>query len=42
MNGVEIEDAVTALALDAFDAAGFPFALLRTFGNKAPGTSAGQ
>ncbi|MGB3747407.1 MAG: DNA methyltransferase [Rhodanobacter sp.] len=34
MNAVEIEEAVTALALEAFDAAEFPFAFLRAFGNK--------
>ncbi len=34
MNAVEIEEAVTALALDAFDAAEFPFAFLQAFGNK--------
>ena len=34
MNAVEIEEAVTALALEAFDAAAFPFAFLQAFGNK--------
>lgn len=34
MNAVEIEEAVTALALQAFDAAEFPFAFLQAFGNK--------
>jgi len=34
MNAVEIEEAVTALALEAFDAAEFPFAFLQAFGNK--------
>jgi hypothetical protein len=34
MNAVEIEEAVTALALEAFDATEFPFAFLQAFGNK--------
>lgn len=34
MNAVEIEEAVTSLALEAFDAAEFPFAFLQAFGNK--------
>ena len=34
MNAVEIEEAVSALAGEAFDAAEFPFAFLRAFGNK--------
>jgi len=34
MNAVEIEQAVSALAEQAFDAAEFPFAFLQAFGNK--------
>ena len=34
MNAVEIEEAISALAGQAFDAAGFPFAFLQAFGNK--------
>lgn len=34
MNAIEIEEAVTALALEVFDAAEFPFAFLQAFGNK--------
>jgi hypothetical protein len=34
MNAVEIEEAVSALAEQAFDAAEFPFAFLQAFGNK--------
>jgi len=34
MNAVEIEAAVSALALEPFDAAEFPFAFLAAFGNK--------
>lgn len=34
MNAVEIEEAVTALAGQAFDAAEFPYAFLTAFGNK--------
>jgi hypothetical protein len=34
MNAVEIEAAVSALALEPFDAEEFPFAFLRAFGNK--------
>ena len=34
MNAVEIEQAVTALAEQPFDAAEFPFAFLQAFGNK--------
>lgn len=34
MNAVEIEEAVSNLALRAFDAAEFPFAFLEAFGNK--------
>jgi hypothetical protein len=34
MNAVEIEEAVSVLAGQAFDAAGFPFAFLLAFGNK--------
>lgn len=35
MNAVEIEQAVTALAEQPFDAAEFPYAFLEAFGNKA-------
>ena len=35
MNAVEIEEAVSALADEPFDADGFPFAFLEAFGNKA-------
>jgi hypothetical protein len=35
MNAVEIEEAVSALAGQPFDAAEFPFAFLEAFGNKA-------
>lgn len=35
MNAVEIEEAVSALAEQAFDPAEFPFAFLQAFGNKA-------
>lgn len=35
MNPVEIEEAVSNLALEAFDAAEFPFQFLAAFGNKA-------
>jgi hypothetical protein len=34
MNAVEIEEAITALAEQPFDAAEFPFAFLQAFGNK--------
>lgn len=34
MNAVEIEDAVSALSEQPFDAAGFPFAFLEAFGNR--------
>ena len=34
MNAVEIEEAVTALVGQPFDAAEFPFAFLEAFGNK--------
>jgi len=34
MNAVEIEEAVSNLALRPFDAAEFPFAFLEAFGNK--------
>jgi hypothetical protein len=34
MNAVEIEEAVSALAGQAFDPAEFPFAFLQAFGNK--------
>lgn len=34
MNAVEIEEAVSALAAQRFDAAEFPYALLQAFGNK--------
>jgi hypothetical protein len=35
MNAVEIEEAVSKLAKEPFDAAGFPYAFLEAFGNKA-------
>lgn len=35
MNAVEIEEAVSALAEQAFDAESFPYAFLEAFGNKA-------
>ncbi len=35
MNAVEIEEAISALAGQPFDAAAFPFAFLEAFGNKA-------
>ncbi len=35
MNAVEIEEAVSALAAQPFDAEAFPFAFLEAFGNKA-------
>lgn len=34
MNAVEIEEAISALAEQAFDAPEFPFAFLQAFGNK--------
>jgi hypothetical protein len=34
MNAVEIEAAVSELAMQAFDAADFPYAFLAAFGNK--------
>jgi len=34
MNAVEIEEAVSHLAVQPFDAAGFPYAFLEAFGNK--------
>ena len=34
MNAVEIEAAISELALQPFDAAEFPFAFLAAFGNK--------
>lgn len=34
MNAVEIEEAISDLALEAFDQGEFPFAFLRAFGNK--------
>src|SRR6266404_6340409 len=34
MNAVEIEEAISALAEQAFDAAEFPFTFLQAFGNK--------
>jgi hypothetical protein len=34
MNAVEIEEAISALVEQAFDAAEFPFAFLQAFGNK--------
>lgn len=36
MNAVEIEEAISRLAEQPFDAAEFPFAFLEAFGNKAP------
>ena len=35
MNAVEIEEAISLLAEQEFDPAGFPFAFLEAFGNKA-------
>jgi hypothetical protein len=35
LNAVEIEEAITLLAEQAFDAASFPYAFLEAFGNKA-------
>ncbi|MCV2449652.1 hypothetical protein E3D03_020595 [Paracoccus sp. DMF] len=35
MNAVEIEEAISALAEQPFDATEFPFAFLEAFGNKA-------
>ncbi|WP_373091054.1 type IIL restriction-modification enzyme MmeI [Zhongshania sp.] len=35
MNAVEIEEAISALAEQAFDPEEFPFAYLEAFGNKA-------
>ena len=35
MNAVEIEEAVSDLALQPFDAAEFPYQFLEAFGNKA-------
>ena len=35
MNAVEIEEAISALAEQPFDAQEFPFAFLEAFGNKA-------
>ena len=34
MNAVEIEEAVSKLVEESFDAAEFPFAFLEAFGNK--------
>ncbi|MDY6797771.1 MAG: type IIL restriction-modification enzyme MmeI, partial [Pseudomonadota bacterium] len=34
MNAVEIEEAISELAVEAFDQDEFPFAFLRAFGNK--------
>ncbi len=34
MNAVEIEEAISDLTIQPFDAAGFPFAFLAAFGNK--------
>ena len=34
MNAVEIEEAISALAEQPFDAEAFPFAFLQAFGNK--------
>jgi hypothetical protein len=35
LNAVEIEEAISALAAQAFDAVAFPYAFLEAFGNKA-------
>lgn len=35
MNPVEIEEAISLLAEQSFDATGFPYAFLEAFGNKA-------
>ena len=35
MNAVEIEEAISNLAAEAFDSANFPYAFLEAFGNKA-------
>lgn len=35
MNAVEIEEAISSLAAEAFDSANFPYAFLEAFGNKA-------
>lgn len=35
MNAVEIEEAVSRLAEEPFDAESFPYAFLEAFGNKA-------
>ena len=35
LNAVEIEEAISALAEQPFDAQEFPFAFLKAFGNKA-------
>lgn len=35
MNAIEIEEAISTLAEQPFDAAEFPFAFLEAFGNKA-------
>jgi len=37
LNAVEIEQAITDLAEQPFDAASFPYAFLEAFGNKADG-----
>jgi hypothetical protein len=34
MNAVEIEEAISGLAEQVFDAAEFPYAFLRAFGNR--------
>jgi len=39
MNAVEIETAVSDLALQPFDAGEFPFAFLQAFGNSAKARS---
>ena len=36
MNAVEIEEAISELAMQPFDAEEFPFAFLRAFANKEP------
>ena len=40
MNAVEIEEAISNLAEQAFDAASFPYAFLEAFGNKVTPSSA--
>lgn len=41
MNAVEIEEAITALAAEPFDAAEFPYAFLEAFGSESPPAYAG-